>query len=267
LEIRAEGASQVQTAKNRFPVILVVLLVLIGVMVVTRIPSRPPDSELVSTADWCPYFVRDLQAQSKAGTLGTFGVRSEPIFWDDYVIIKRAAQVLNIELRSREIQSLKGIEYFPRLEGLTLDSKRLTQLDLSHNVALESAQVFAPLLTAINISNSVLLLRLDLMNTALMELDVSNNERLGMLFVGTSQLTALNVSHNTNLRWLEVSRSQLTGLDVSRNKMLRWLDVSYNNMRSPSDVVGWEDIGLRLRREPGDAEMNFVFHPQNPSAR
>lgn len=259
-----------QAPKKRLLSPLIVLVVLTGILLAMRIPWRPPDNELISTTDWCPYFVKSLQAQSEAGIMGTFGIRSEPIFWGDYLIVERAAQVLRANFMIGEIQSFEGIEHFTRLEDLEIDNGRfgrLTHLDLSYNTALKSVKIWAKELTALDVSNSPLLHRLDVLSSKLRELDVSNNTRLAMLIVGSSQITALDVSQNTNLGWLEISRSRLTGLDVSNNKMLRRLNVSYNNMHSPSDVVGWEELGLTLRREEGNGEMYFVFFPQNPSAR
>lgn len=256
-----------QAPKKRLLSPLIVLVVLIGILLAMRIPWRPPDNELISTTDWCPYFVKSLQAQSEAGIMGTFGIRSEPIFWGDYLIIERAAQVLRANFMIRENQSLKGIEHFTGLEWLEIDSMRLTHLDLSHNTRLKSVKIWAKELTALDVSNSPLLHSLDILSSNLRELDVSNNTRLARLIVGSSQITALDVSQNTNLRWLEILRSQLTGLDVSNNKLLRRLNVSYNNMHSPSDVVGWEELGLTLRREEGSGEGYFVFFPQNPSVR
>jgi len=227
--------------------------------------ARPADSELVSTADWCPNFLRILQSFSDDGMQMHDG-RIGPIFWNDYLIIERAAQVqrLSHTLRAWEVESLKGLEYFPNLEELYLDLFRssIQTVDFSHNAALIRLDIISSELEELDISNNHRLQTLTIESSSLQEIDVANNRMLSHLRITYSSLATLDLSNNANLHRLDVSNNQLESLDISNNNMLEWLDVSGNNMHSPDDVLGWQEIGLSWQCK-SDEKGVLIFWPQN----
>ena len=89
---------------------------------------------------------------------------------------KHYLTTLNVE--SRGITSLRGIEFFTRLTSLSCGYNQLTELDVSNNTALTYFSCYSNQLT---------------------ELDVSNNTALTSLGCGSNQLTELDVSNNTCL--------------------------------------------------------------------
>ena len=112
------------------------------------------------------------------------------------------AGVTEINVSSKGISDLTGIEYFTALEKLNCYNNQLTALDVSKNTALKELYCDYNQLTALNVSGC----------TALEGLSCSNN-----------QLTALDVSKNTALKELRCNGNQLTTLDVSKNTALRVL--------------------------------------------
>jgi hypothetical protein len=65
------------------------------------------------------------------------------------------------------------------------------------------------------------------------------------LWISDRNIANLNgIEHFTALETLDVSHNQLTSLDVSNNLALVRLWVHDNNMTSPGDVIGWEELGL-----------------------
>jgi Leucine-rich repeat (LRR) protein len=117
------------------------------------------------------------------------------------------AGVKEIEVGSKSIIDLKGIEYFTALTYLDCSSNQLASLDVSKNKDLEA---------------------LDCNNNQLTTLDMSNNTALTGLFFSCNQLTSLDVSKNTALKWLVCDNNQLTSLDLLKNTALVEL-YCYNN--------------------------------------
>jgi len=225
--------------------------------------SRPADSELVSTADWCPYFLRILQTHSDAGMEFHDG-RQGSIFWNDYLIIERAAQVRSIgrPLRVGGAESVKGLEFFTNLEELYLSViGSIQSIDFSHNMALTRLDLFASELTELDISNNHKLQTLIISGSNLQEINVTNNLALSNLQITYSLLTTLDISNNANLHRLDVSNNQLERLDISNNGMIEWLDTSGNNMYSPDAVIGWQEIGLSWQYK-NDGNGILIFWPQ-----
>ena len=133
---------------------------------------------------------------------------------DNYLNDKEAASVTAIDVSSKGIANLKGIEHFTALKTLNCSGNYLetSTLDVSKNKALE----------VLNCSSNYNLTTLNLsMNTKLKTLDCSNNY----------EMTALNVSANTALQTLRCNNNQLTALDVTKNTALTELYCYRNSIR------------------------------------
>ena len=102
--------------------------------------------------------------------------------------------VTEIDVNSKNITSLKGIEFFPNLKKLNCGHNRLTSLDVSKNTVLQELVCWENQLTSLDVSQ----------NTALQELACFEN-----------QLTSLDVRQNPALQKLSCWDNRLTSLDVS----------------------------------------------------
>ena len=130
-----------------------------------------------------------------------------------------------VNVSSREIKSLDGIELFTGLIGLDCWDNQLTTLDVSKNPLLEQLECKNNQLTTLDISNNPLLRSLNCGNNQLTALDVSSNLLLRNLDCGNSdndgwsnnQITSLDVSNNPALEFLNCGGNELTALDVSNN--------------------------------------------------
>ena len=117
----------------------------------------------------------------------------------------------------KNIESLKGIEYFTKLEILECPYNKITELDTSSNLALKSLGCYRNQLTKLNVSGNNALTSLSCGNNQLTALDVSSNLNLNLLECGNNQLTSLDLSHNSKLMSLNCENNQLTFLDLSNN--------------------------------------------------
>ncbi len=177
---------------------------------------------------------------------------------DGVLTDEEIAGVTKISAGSRNLQSLKGIEFFTALTSLDCSRNLLTSLDLSKNTALKelicyannltsldvsectaltSIQCYGNQLTSLDVSKNTALTTLDCRYNQLTALDVSKNNTLTMLGCSSNKLTELNVSKNTALMALLCDENQLIALDVSKNTVLNNLDCHNNNLTS-LDVSG-----------------------------
>ena len=160
---------------------------------------------------------------------------------DGEISYEEAAKITQVNVPSKDIVSLEGIQYFTKLKTLKCNSNRLINLDVSQNTALTTLNCHSNKLTRLDLSNnkslSVLncynnqLTSLDLRNnTALKELncrankltslDLTNNKSLVTVYCNSNALTSLNVSTCASLKNLYCNNNKLTALDVSPNKAL-----------------------------------------------
>ena len=142
---------------------------------------------------------------------------------DGVLTEEEIAAVTEINVNGKEIQSLKGIEFFTALTLLECGSNQLTELDVSKNTALIYLRCRVNKLTALDVSKNTALSELECYANQLTTLDVSHNNALTWLQCMANQLTALDVSQNTSLTLLDCTSNQLTTLDVSHNNALTQL--------------------------------------------
>ncbi len=118
---------------------------------------------------------------------------------------EEAEKITEIDVRQKEVETLRGIEYLTGLRELECYGNRLTELDVSRNVKLEI---------------------LNCGENELTELDVSSNTKLIYLSCGTNQLTELDISRNTELEIFNCGNNQITELDISELKGLTELGIT-----------------------------------------
>ena len=101
------------------------------------------------------------------------------------------------------VSDLTGIEKFSSLLRLGLDNNKLSSVNLSSNLALESLFIEA---------------------NSLSNLDLSSNAKLRHLNISANNLSSLNLSANTALTYLDCASNKLSILDLSANRSLAHLD-------------------------------------------
>ena len=170
---------------------------------------------------------------------------------DGVIEEEEKGNIIQLYLTSKNIDTLKGIEYFTELKYLYCGGNQLTTLDVSKNTALTDLYCDNNKLTSLDVSNNTLLIklvcrnnqltslkfsenleRLDCDYNSLSVLDVSKNRSLTSLSCSFNQLTSLDVSNNTALASLNCYRNQLTSLDVSKNTALTSLGCTQNKLSS-----------------------------------
>ena len=116
---------------------------------------------------------------------------------------------------TRQLSSLKGIEYFYALEYLDCGFCKLTTLDISKNTALRYLDCYKNQLTKLDISNCKALTYLNCGYNQLTKLDISKCTDLKYLDCISNYLTELNVDKNTELEKIRCFGNQITNLNLS----------------------------------------------------
>ncbi len=152
------------------------------------------------------------------------------------------------------VTSLKGIEYFEKLEkldcmfnsGLThidisnntelinleCSVTRITELDISKNIALKELSCCDSDIVSLDLSNNIALTVLSLEGAKIKSLDLSNNIALTQLWLDSSKLTNIDISKNTELKYLHCMYTEISSLDVSNNTKLTELTCSFTGITS-----------------------------------
>ncbi len=170
----------------------------------------------------------------------------------------------------RNIENMKGLEFFTRLTGLACDGNQLTALDISKNTALNTLSCYENQLTLLDVSNNTALEYLYCSYNSLTSIDVSKNTALLEFGCDDNSLTALDLSNNTALNGLYCGANRLTVLDVSNNPELIWLNCGANSLtlldisKNPSliDLSCWanELTNIDVTQNPA---LEYLFCDEN----
>ncbi|MCQ2514512.1 MAG: dockerin type I domain-containing protein [Ruminococcus sp.] len=118
---------------------------------------------------------------------------------------------ITIDATNRNINSLKGIEYFTALQVLYAYGNNLTTLDVSKNTEL---------------------VMLNCGENQLTTLDVSKNTKLGGLYCYSNELTSIDISMLKNLDNASFANNKFKSLNFSENPVIRVIYAQNNELES-----------------------------------
>ena len=146
------------------------------------------------------------------------------------VLTSDISSITDLDVSSKNISDLTGIQDFISLTRLQCYSNQLTTVDVTKNTALTFLNFNDNQLTGIDLSNNTLVTTLGLAPNLLTSLDISKNTALSYLQCQANQLTTLDVTKNTALSVFLCFSNQLTNLDVSQNTALTSLNCGRNQL-------------------------------------
>ncbi|WP_431243667.1 leucine-rich repeat domain-containing protein [Flavobacterium sp. P21] len=156
------------------------------------------------------------------------------------VLTNNIKNVKSLEIDTRTVADLTGIEGFTALETLVCSGKtairfeggdgKLTTLDVSKNLNLKTLDCNSNQLTNLDVSKNPDLRTLNINGNKITSIDVTKNLYLYKLSTSLNPLTTIDVSKNLNLNILDVSGTKLTEIDVSQDIALTNLNISGINI-------------------------------------
>ena len=161
------------------------------------------------------------------------------------------SSVSSIDVESKQIKSLEGIEIFENLTTLSCSCNELSGLDVSANTSLENLYCSYNDIKELKLGNNTALKNLICSRNKLTELDISGNASLQNLICSTNDISNIYMVDNLKLNYLDCSgndlstlnlrtapnlktvvcvNSNLSALYVSKCTSLKKLDCSKNNL-------------------------------------
>ncbi len=177
----------------------------------------------------------------------SYSAGSDGVFTDAEI-----QNITYIYIDRKNISSLKGIEFFTALKGLSCSNNQLTSLDVSRCTALTSLSCYENQLTSLNVSGCTALTDISCYNNKLTSLDVSSCTALITLKAYNNQLTSLDLSKNTSL--------SVNNSDISDNPLTGVVDGSCG-----SNVRYSLNLGTGVFSLTGTGAMNDYESSSNPT--
>ena len=173
---------------------------------------------------------------------------------DGLVTRDNIKEVTTLDVSSKNIADIRGIEGFTALETFACSLNSLTYIDISQNTALKIAYVNDNQLTNLDVSSNLALEQLVFDRNQISSIDVSQNTQLSGLSFSTNQITEIDLSQNALLEsYLWVNENQLTELDLSNNPNLTTLHLENNHLTKLNIKSG------------GNENITQFFATENPN--
>ncbi len=168
------------------------------------------------------------------------GYDSAPL--DDYVPTANINTITNLDIPSKNIIDLTGIQDFVALTKLDCNNNNLSSLDVTNLVALQILWCENNQLINIDITKNLVLISLVCRNNQITNIDTSLNSILNVFVCNNNQISTLNISKNTNLNRFLCNDNLLTNLDISNNTNLTIFSCDRNQL-TRIDVTKNLDLG------------------------
>ncbi|MEP5338551.1 MAG: T9SS type A sorting domain-containing protein [Algibacter sp.] len=176
---------------------------------------------------------------------------------NQFVLTSRIQDVISLNVGGLEIEDLTGIAGFVSLESLICSGNKLTNIDLSSNLALKSILCGDNLLTNLNLESNSNLESINCSNNRLQSLELINPITLGVyhpllksLSCSANQISDINVTQNTDLTLLSISNNNFSNtIDLSNNLLLE-------NLFCASNKITNLDVSLNVALINFDASAN-----------
>ena len=181
---------------------------------------------------------------------------------DDYVLTENINQLIQLDLRNKNISNVTGIEGFISLTKLYLSNNSISSIDLLNNILLEELYISKNSISSIDLSNNLDLLTLDIYDNNLTQLDISKNNKLTYLGAGVNLLKEINLTNNPELKELRLggdlayggnndsNRNTIDQIDLSSQKELRYIDLKLIDLKSIDLSNQTKLIGLSIGSNP-----------------
>ena len=150
---------------------------------------------------------------------------------DGVVLTINIIDITFLDVHSKQIKDLTGIEDFSSLESLFCRDNQLINLNISNNPLLGKLSCEVNRLTVLDLSHNAILTDLNCRDNQLTTLDLNSNPLLEDLNCGRNPLNSLILTNNPQLQtlWCQGITDSSFVLDVSLNTFLTQIYCGYNN--------------------------------------
>ncbi len=136
-----------------------------------------------------------------------------------------------LDLSSKNITDLTGIEDFTELTSLDCSKNKLSSINISKNIALTTFNCsYNYTIDFLDVSKNINLIILSCHSLKIRDLNLKNNLKLTQLTCSYNALTSLEIPHNPDFNYLDCSNNRLVQIDISKNTKLTYFDCSNNKL-------------------------------------
>jgi len=147
------------------------------------------------------------------------------------VLTANISSLKTLDLSSKNITDLTGIEGFTELTSLDCSKNKLSSIDISKNIALTTLNCsYNYTIDFLDVSKNINLKILSCHSLKIRDLNLKNNLKLTQLTCSYNPLTSLEIPHNPDFNYLDCSNNRLAQIDVSKNTKLTYFDCSNNKL-------------------------------------
>jgi len=178
------------------------------------------------------------------------------------------SNILSLNIYNKDIRDLAGIEDFINLAELNCGSNKLTNLDISKNIALTRLDCKSNQLTSLDISKNINLIRLNCEINQITSIDLSQNSKLQYLYCFKNQLKYLNLKNKNNSLLKKVYSYQnpfLTCIGVDNSLLANGKISPYNYWKKDSEAIYSENCQSFNNKDDEKLNTSIRIHP-NPVA-
>ena len=152
---------------------------------------------------------------------------------------KYIENITELNLDTKGINDLTGIEGFINLKKLNINDNNIDALDLSKNYELIFLDCSGNTFSNLDLSNNSKLITLSLSSSIVSEINLNGVTSLEFLGLGDLRmLTQIDLSSNLNLKNVSIVGTTIESLDLSNNKKLEYL-----NCNGDFDNFGFNESG------------------------
>ncbi len=153
---------------------------------------------------------------------------------DNYVPTANINTITSLDVTSKGIVDMTGVEDFTALTSLFCSNNTITSLDVSQNTNLITLNCYLNGLTVLDVSQNLVLENLSCSYNQLISLNLSQNTALINLGCVGNQLTSLDLSNNSALISILCSNNQLTDLNVKNGANINILNADFDATNNPN---------------------------------
>jgi len=147
------------------------------------------------------------------------------------VLTANISSLKTLDVSSKNITDLTGIEDFTELTSLDCSKNKLSSINISKNIALTTFNCsYNYTIDFLDVSNNINLKILSCHSLKIRDLNLKNNLKLTQLTCSYNDLTSLEIPHNPDFNYLDCSNNRLVQIDVSKNTKLTYFDCSNNKL-------------------------------------
>lgn len=160
---------------------------------------------------------------------------------DGTLSLEEIDAAVTIEIGQSGLRSVRGIEYFSKLQELKVYGGELANLDVRKNKKLKKLSCTSVRIKDLKVAGLSELEEITADGNYMTELELSGLKRLRKLSVNMCNMKEMDLTGLQNLETVECSYGQLTSLKVKGLKKLKTL-YCHNNLLRELDVTGADNL-------------------------